>query len=220
MQSTDPGAVGFGYLWANPSTGLVQARNTANSAWVSQGNYNQVQGGALPLTGGMMQGAITGSSGFVGSDSPALTGSPSNNGVNLATLTDVANSATAVANQMNANIKSAIAAITGNFNISGQLAFGYGTVLDGATIPLPSYGGATPRTAYQGEIVLMMVGAGVDTYGTGSPATQWQEKWSVNAGTRVVTAGTTILSGGGSGVYGSTAGTGLANYCIVCVRAS
>ena len=35
MQATDPGAVGPGRLWLNTTTGLLQTRNLANTAWTT-----------------------------------------------------------------------------------------------------------------------------------------------------------------------------------------
>lgn len=63
--SSDPGAVGFGYLWAQTDTGLLKARNTTNTAWVTSANLNSVNFGHVPLAGGALTGAISGATGLM-----------------------------------------------------------------------------------------------------------------------------------------------------------
>ena len=84
-QASDPGSVGAGYIWVNTTTGDFQARNTANSAWVVIFNINTVNGGLLPLSGGAMTGAITGSHGLAALADPALTGTPTIDADEIAT---------------------------------------------------------------------------------------------------------------------------------------
>jgi len=64
VQSSDPGAVGFGYYWMNSTTGAIKVRNTTNTAWVTVGNTDQSNIGLLPKTGGKVTGNITGPTGW------------------------------------------------------------------------------------------------------------------------------------------------------------
>ena len=109
VQANDPSAVGFGYFWANSSTGDLYARNTSNTAWVKQGNLNQAQGGALPITGGAMTGAISGVSGWAPETSPDINSCAKLEGVNLATTNDLSTLQTNLEDYVDAQVASAIA---------------------------------------------------------------------------------------------------------------
>jgi hypothetical protein len=163
-----------------------------------------------------MTGAITGAHGLVAASSPAFSSQPTYSDVNLATINDVNNAVTALTTALNNNIKSAVSSITGNFNIGANIAWGSGTVADGGTVPLPSFGGASPRQALLSEVVAVVVSAGKCSYGAGSEATTWQTQWTVNTGTLAVSAGNKISGGGGGSNHSST--DGVANYLIICVR--
>jgi len=217
IQPTDPGAVGYGYQWANSSTGNVYDRNTSNTAWVFQRNSNQAQGGALPVSGGAMTGAITGASGFAPISSPAFTGSPNVAGVNLVTQTVLTNSLAALTTTLNNDIASAIASVTGTFNINGQLAIKSGTVSDGGTIPLPNYGGTNPRQATISEVMALMVGPETYTYQTDGNASH-RVFTCTASGALVVTCNEPITAGGGGSSQGTVAGASVANYLIICLR--
>ena len=132
VQANDPSAVGFGYFWANSSTGDLYARNTSNTAWVKQGNLNQAQGGALPLTGGAMTGAISGVSGWAPETSPDFNTSAKLEGVNLATTNDLSTLQTNLEDYVDAQVASAIASQGVTSEVSSNTAIQTGT-LKGAT---------------------------------------------------------------------------------------
>lgn len=45
-------------LWADTNQGVLKQRNVANTAWIVRGTLEDDYGGALPLSGGTMEGAI------------------------------------------------------------------------------------------------------------------------------------------------------------------
>lgn len=160
VQANDPSAVGFGYFWANSSTGDLYARNTSNTAWVKQGNLNQAQGGSLARTGGTMTGAIAGVSGWAPEDSPDFTTSAKLGGVNLATVNDLSNLQTTLTDIIDAKIAAALSAqgitsdVVANTAIgTGVLTFSYPTLTDvwadTQTIPLPSFPDGQPASEAQ-----------------------------------------------------------------------
>lgn len=144
IQSNDPGAVGFGYQWANSSTGILYERNTSNTAWVQIGNTNSANYGLLPLTGGTMTGAIAGVSGWAPETSPDFNTSAKLEGVNLATINDLSTLETNLENYVNDQIASALSSQGTTTEVATNLAIGTGT-LKGATattavtIPLPLF---------------------------------------------------------------------------------
>ena len=154
VQATDPGSVGFGYFWANSSTGDLYARNTSNTAWVKQGNLNQAQGGSLPLAGGAMTGAITGVSGWAPETSPDFNTSAKLEGVNLATTNDLSTLQTNLEDYVDAQVASAIASQGVTSEVSSNTAIQTGT-LRGATplttieIPRPVF--SDGRTAEEAQ---------------------------------------------------------------------
>ena len=154
VQATDPGSVGFGYFWANSSTGDLYARNTSNTAWVKQGNLNQAQGGSLPLAGGAMTGAITGVSGWAPETSPDFNTSAKLEGVNLATTNDLSTLQTNLEDYVDAQVASAIASQGVTSEVSSNTAIQTGT-LKGATattaitIPLPVFSDGQAATEAQ-----------------------------------------------------------------------
>lgn len=91
QQASDPGAVGAGVEWTNTTTGDVYRRDITNSAWNKMFNVGVVNGGLLPLAGGNMTGAITGSHGLAPLDSPAFTTNATLTSNDLATKAFVTN---------------------------------------------------------------------------------------------------------------------------------
>lgn len=226
IQTGDPGAVGCGYQWCNSSTGVLYERNVANNAWVTVGNVGLTNYGSLPITGGAMTGAITGVTGWAPLDAPNFTTSAKLSSVNLATTTDLSNLQTTLTNLINAQIASGFSALNSSLSISNSIAWGYGTVYDGGTIPLPSY---SDRQALHSEIVVMLVAhsgyktlppsgpdycAEMSTTNTGSEARSHGHTAYVNTSTRVVTCGT-FAAGDGAASNDS-----YANYVIICVKST
>ena len=154
VQASDPGAVGFGYQWANSSSGILYERNTTNTGWVAIGNANSSNYGHLPLTGGAMTGAITGVSGWAPETSPDFNTSAKLEGVNLATTNDLSTLQTNLEDYVDAQVASAIASQGVTSEVSSNTAIQTGT-LKGATattaitIPLPVFSDGQAATEAQ-----------------------------------------------------------------------
>ena len=56
--SSEPSTTFSCMLWADTNQGVLKQRNVANTAWVVRGTLESDYGGALPLSGGTMSGAI------------------------------------------------------------------------------------------------------------------------------------------------------------------
>lgn len=144
IQATDPGAVGFGYQWANSSSGILYERNTSNTGWVQIGNANSTNYGLLPLTGGAMTGAISGVTGWAPETSPDFNTSAKLEGVNLATTNDLSTLQTNLEDYVDAQVASAIASQGVTSEVSSNTAIQTGrlqgaTPLTTITIPLPVF---------------------------------------------------------------------------------
>ena len=159
--SSDPGAVGFGYQWAQTDTGNWYYRNTSNTAWVFAFNSNQVNMGLLPLSGGTMTGAILGASGLMPTSGGDFSVAPTINGNTIATTAYVDTQIATVQASITTQIATAIAQIPG-LSVGSKIAIGAGraamTMSGGGgptptgtyTLPLPVYGDGT--TAVQSEV--------------------------------------------------------------------
>lgn len=208
-QNADPGAVGFPYWWVKDN-GDAYSRDTTNTSWIFQGNWDDPHSGCLPLTGGVMTGPImtTGVSSWAPLDSPDFTGTPQKQGIALATTTELANAIASLQSLINTQVTAAISGTSAAITIGNNLAFDSGTVLHGGTIPLPQYSNGDDAT--QGEIAAMIVSINSLTHvyydGISYDALV---TCSVNPSTRVVTC-TWDKSG--------DIRTGTANYLIICTR--
>ena len=154
IQATDPGAVGFGYQWANSSSGILYERNTSNTGWVQIGNTNTTNYGLLPLTGGAMTGAISGVTGWAPETSPDFNTSAKLEGVNLATTNDLSTLQTNLEDYVDAQVASAIASQGVTSEVSSNTAIQTGrlqgaTPLTTITIPLPVF--SDGQSATQGQ---------------------------------------------------------------------
>lgn len=85
VASSDPGALGAGSIWVNDTTGEFSCRDSTDSTWNVIFNIDIVNGGLLPVGGGNMTGAITGSHGLAPTDSPPFTTNATLDGDDLAT---------------------------------------------------------------------------------------------------------------------------------------
>ena len=154
IQATEPGAVGFGYQWANSSSGILYERNTSNTGWVQIGNTNTTNYGLLPLTGGAMTGAISGVTGWAPETSPDFNTSAKLEGVNLATTNDLSTLQTNLEDYVDAQVASAIASQGVTSEVSSNTAIQTGrlqgaTPLTTITIPLPVF--SDGQSASQGQ---------------------------------------------------------------------
>lgn len=144
IQASDPGAVGFGYQWANSSSGILYERNITNTGWVAIGNANSTSYGLLPLTGGTMTGAIAGVSGWAPETSPDFNTSAKLEGVNLATTNDLSTLQTTLEDYVDQQVASALASQGVVSTITSDTAIQTGSLIGATattsvTIPLPTF---------------------------------------------------------------------------------
>lgn len=185
--SSDPGSVGFGYLWAQSDTGSLYWRNTSNTAWVLSGNVNQTYLGQLSRAGGTMTGAILGAHGLMPVAGGDFTVAPTILGDAIATVPYVNTQMDDLRAQLNVQIAQAIASIPG-LSVSSKLAIGIGSsgpiTFTGSpigtgyyTVPLPVYGDGT--TAGPGDVVgrywAWPQNFAVESGSTGTPTVQLAE---------------------------------------------
>lgn len=157
IQDSDPGAVGFGYEWAKPSTGELYARNTSNTAWVLVGILDNANLGNIPLSGGAATGALTGATGLAPTSSPDFTTSAKRDGVNLARMTDLTDLATTLRAEFASIASSLVSSQVPSSLTAANLAVGggsqsfSGTAISNqsVTIPLPIFSDGTTATDAQ-----------------------------------------------------------------------
>lgn len=158
--ASDPGAVGFGYSWAQTDTGSLYYRNTTNTAWVLAGNENQTYMGLLNRGGGTMTGAILGAHGLMPTSGGDFSVAPTILGNAIATQAYVDTQIASLQTTVSTQIAQAIASIPG-LAVSSKLAIsaGYSSALTisgvptgtaSFTIPLPTYSDGS--TAAQAEV--------------------------------------------------------------------
>jgi hypothetical protein len=135
-----------GYDAIDTSTGDRYTSNTASAAWVLIGNVNNVQLGALPITGGTMTGAIAGASGWAPNAEPNFTTSAKLDGVDLATATDLSDMSTSILNSISPKITEAVASTSAGITVKSNIAIATGILYfpggswgPAQTIPLPVY---------------------------------------------------------------------------------
>jgi len=132
--SQDPsgqgGFTGAGNIWAQNDTGNWYVRNMANTAWTLLGSGDQQSFGLMPLSGGAMSGALTGSTGLMTADGstpfavPPTVTSKSSVIASMADLTALQNNIVTLINQTVAQSLSSLP----SFGIRSNMAFSYGTV--------------------------------------------------------------------------------------------
>lgn len=211
IQAGDPGAVGFGYWWAHPTTGVVKSRNTSNTGWVSQGNWNTVNSGSLPLTGGVMTGAITGVSSWAPIASPDFTGTPQKGGIALATVNDLSTAITSLQSLIDLQVSSALSSTSAAISIGNNLAFGSGGGLDhGQTVPLPQYSNGDDATQDEVLAIFVSIHTQQEIFYGGIGSYNPELKCEVDPDTRIVTC--TWTKPGDPPVAGKV------NYLIICGR--
>ena len=113
--SSDPGAVGFGYSWAQTDTGVILYRNTSNTAWVTLGATTSTNLGLTPKSGATMVGALTGAHGLMPVDASVnFTGLPHVAGSynsDVALVTDLTTLQTGIDSQISAQVQQALASL-------------------------------------------------------------------------------------------------------------
>lgn len=213
IQTDDPGAVGFGYWWVEPERGTAKSRNTQNNAWVPQGNWDYVNSGNLPTSGGEMSGVIItpGAGAYAAIYSPNFSGTPKINGVNAATVADVSTAVTDFKKNLNNLINQAIASSTISIVLGNNLAFQYSNSLNNTDGPIvPVFGDGTPATQGQVRALAVSINAltKIDVTAFSYNAVHHN---SINASSSVCT----WTNDSGGSVPGTT---GVSNYLSIAVR--
>ena len=153
--SQDPSGVGGftgpGNIWVQSDTGVWLSRNSTNTAWVSIGSGDQQSFGLMPLSGGAMSGAVTGSSNMMTADGStpfALPPNVTSRNSLMATLADL----TALQNNLSALISETVSQAVASIPVPGVNSSLSITVtqLNGQITPSPY--NATVTLPYQGMV--------------------------------------------------------------------
>lgn len=128
VQENDPGAVGFGNEWRVPTTGNMYIRNTSNTSWTLIGNANSAYIGNAPTTTFTTSGAITGPTGWAPIASPDFINSCKLNGVNVATVNDLATMRKSINSSIDALISEEISVYTSGYSTGAMIASVCGTL--------------------------------------------------------------------------------------------
>jgi hypothetical protein len=178
IQTDDPGAVGAGKSWLNPSSGIAQIRNSSDSGWTLLGSIDVPYLGLAPTSGYTATGAITGISGWAPDVDPDFDNSARLDGINLATVNDLSALRTEMNTSIDARISRAIADYTSKVSVSDRIKVRSGalvfdtsnpTVIPAAqTIPLPIFDSdGVVATEAQCKWLVSTVGFTLDDYTDG-----------------------------------------------------
>ena len=201
-----------------PGTGWLRADGTKaqrdlSGAWVEKGSWTLENDGMLPKAGGAVTGAVTGNHGHAPMDSPAFTTNATLDGEDLSTKPWVQEQLTNLQTELQNYIIEALGGGESSLAIGQNIAFGYGTLAHGATVPLPTYSSGVK--AVKSEIVLLLASMYSAQDSTSDRAIAIAAECWIDPDTLLVTARHRIVSGGGGSNWASD---GSANYIIVCVK--
>src|ERR1035437_3303391 len=148
-----------GFECQDTSTGNLYEANTSATAWNLAGNVNSANLGMLPITGGTMQGAILGATGWATADANNFATTVKRATIDLMDATQLATQVTAINNGIGPKVTSAVAALAGGISGRGSVAKSQGiltpaTVGATTTSPLPTYPDGT--TALETECVWLV----------------------------------------------------------------
>jgi hypothetical protein len=210
-QADEPNETTPGTVWLR-SDGTKAQRDLSGN-WIEKGSWVLEDDGLLSKNGGAVVGPITGNHGHAPTDSPAFTTNITLDGEDVPDKPWVTAQIEDMQTALQTYVTEALSVGDTGISIGANLAFGYGIIAHGGTIPLPKYSDDTQATI--GQICLLLVGPSTLARASGGEATYWVYETSVDPTTLLVTARTRITSGGG----GNNAGVnGTANYSIICKR--
>ncbi len=141
----DPGAVGPGNQWFDTTTGDIFERNLSNTAWVLAGNIAQPNLGHVSRYGDILEGPLSGVTGFAPVVSPDFQVSAKLDGLDLSTQQFVNAEIAKLSALINSKIQEAIVNTVLVSNVNNSMAIGVGnlsTVVGEGwrkTLPLPVY---------------------------------------------------------------------------------
>lgn len=138
-----------GYDAIDTTTGNQYVANTSGTDWVLVGNVNTLNLGLLPITGGVMTGAITGATGWAPSDEPNFATKAYIAGKNVATTDEISTMQSTIMDSISPKITEAISSTTASVGVNSKIAKAEGILIfvssDGwsippvQTVPLPTY---------------------------------------------------------------------------------
>ena len=147
--SQDPSGVGgftgAGNIWVQSDTGVWLSRNSTNTAWVPIGSGDQQSFGLMPLSGGAMSGAVTGSSNMMTADGStpfALPPNVTSRNSLMATLADL----TALQNNLSTLISETVSQAVASIPVPG--------VNSNLSIAVTQVGGQLTPSPYNATVLL------------------------------------------------------------------
>lgn len=193
-----------GYDAIDTTTGNQYVANTSGTAWVLVGNVNTLNLGLLPITGGVMTGAISGATGWAPSDEPNFATKAYIAGKNVATTDEISTMQSTIMDSISPKITEAISSTTASVGVNSKVAKSMGvltfipatnyTVPAVQTIPLPTY--PSGEVAKESECVWCVFPVKL-TYATGNAGSQNESLFYSTdpTTTRTFSAYTHVVSG-------------------------
>lgn len=136
-----------GYDVVDTSTGNIYVSNSSATAWNLYGNVNSPNLGMLPLTGGTMQGAILGATGWATADANNFVTTVKRASIDLVDTTQLAAQVTAINQGIGPKVTSAVAALAAGISVKGSIAIANGILIftnnTPTSIPPPTYSDGT-----------------------------------------------------------------------------
>lgn len=152
QQADEPTDITPGTTWLRADG--TKAQRDLSGAWVEKGSWTLEDDGMLPASGGAVTGAVTGNHGHAPADSPAFTTNATLDGEDLSTKTWVSEQIADLMTTIQDYIANALGGGESSITLGQNIAFGYGTLTHGETVPLPTY--STGVKAVKAEIVLLL----------------------------------------------------------------
>lgn len=211
LQDAAPGISGGPLSWWVKTNGDAFVRDTTDTVWNSIGNINLATLGLLSRSGGIMEGAITGSHGLAPIDSPNFTTAAKLGGVDLVTMNDLEEAVKAL-NQFVAQQISSVKNSIQPSAVRTSMAWGQGVVGDNGVVPLPIFA-SDGSTAASSDVILTFVSINQqDQNDDGHVDGSHRQHCTVDLTTRIVRIWTEGLSGRALTVGGN------ANYFILAAK--
>jgi hypothetical protein len=136
-----------GMEWTQPTTGVVQSRNTSNTAWVYSRNINETQGGSVAVAGSSMTGPLLNSPNLPTLDDPDFQGTIRQDGFQVALMTALAALEKRTYDRLASLVReqflggSALSGAGGSIAFDSQTVYMTGTdaISTGVSIQLPTF---------------------------------------------------------------------------------
>lgn len=152
QQADEPTDATPGTVWLRANG--TKAQRDLSGAWIEKGSWTLENDGMLPKAGGAVTGPVTGSHGHATLDSPAFTTNATLDGEDLATKAWVSEQIADLMTTIQDYISNAISGGESSITIGQNFVLAYGTVANGAAVPLPTYSSGVK--AVKSEITLLI----------------------------------------------------------------